>query len=471
MNISSIYPIHNTSQRLTNFDNVISNGLGYNYNQSQFPIIKTYYNGSSNWSGGNNNMYITSGHLGIGLYREDINTSGQKLQAVFLHTTQISYADPTSDELSTAKIRTLVSDNVSIDVPQSNLNTTILGYMTANGRVHDFTVTGSTLLNGGVSIGKTTSDTHYITGSVNISGSLLLNGSTIGGGTTLALTGSTLYTNTLTSNVAPDESVIIGSGSGYNSTQGYFVLVGKDAGQNAGIPGTVAIGWQAGKASTSGVNGPVIIGGNAGYGASGNIGGSLIIGSAAGYNATGVYGSTFLGYQAGAYAQGANQSIFIGQEAGYYNQNTNYNVHLGYQAGKAANSGLAVGNNNIIIGSNVTLPAGQSDSINLGGTIFATGIYSNINTMFSGSVQTAKVGIATRTPNYTLDVSGSGNFANGLTISGSITAVSASVSGQVITNISDTFTGTAAVTKIVSLSSAEYSSLSPKDANTLYIVI
>jgi autotransporter-associated beta strand protein len=65
----------------------------------------------------------------------------------------------------------------------------------------------------------------------------------------------------------------------------------------------------------------------------------------------------------------------------------------------------------------------------------------------------------------TLNVSGSSSFT------GSMNVLSGSASGSVITNVGDTFTGTEAVTKIISLSSAEYTALSPKDPNTLYIIV
>ncbi len=65
----------------------------------------------------------------------------------------------------------------------------------------------------------------------------------------------------------------------------------------------------------------------------------------------------------------------------------------------------------------------------------------------------------------TLNVSGSSSFT------GSMNFLSGSASGSVITSVGDTFTGTDVVTKIISLSSAEYTALSPKDPNTLYIII
>ena len=63
------------------------------------------------------------------------------------------------------------------------------------------------------------------------------------------------------------------------------------------------------------------------------------------------------------------------------------------------------------------------------------------------------------------------NVIGNVAVTGSMTFLSGSASGSVVTNIGDTFTGTAAVTKIISLSSAEYAALSPVDPNTLYIIV
>jgi len=57
----------------------------------------------------------------------------------------------------------------------------------------------------------------------------------------------------------------------------------------------------------------------------------------------------------------------------------------------------------------------------------------------------------------------------GLGVTGSIDVLSGSESGSVITNVGNTFTPPA-VTKIISLTAAEYSGITP-DTNTLYIII
>jgi hypothetical protein len=78
----------------------------------------------------------------------------------------------------------------------------------------------------------------------------------------------------------------------------------------------------------------------------------------------------------------------------------------------------AIGANNIIIGKSVTLPNGYANGINLGGLIFGSGSNSSVGSNFSGSAN-GRVGINQPTPAFSLDVSGSGRFTSGLTVTGS----------------------------------------------------
>jgi hypothetical protein len=124
--------------------------------------------------------------------------------------------------------------------------------------------------------------------------------------------------------------------------------------------------------------------------------------------------SIFLGGNAGYNATNAIYSNFIGTGAGNSAESASYSVLIGYNAGYNISGGaLGIKSNNIIIGTNITLPNGTQDSINLGGIIFATGSYNVIaGNPFSGSVTGAKVGIGTSTPTQALDVSGSVNISN-----------------------------------------------------------
>jgi len=98
-------------------------------------------------------------------------------------------------------------------------------------------------------------------------------------------------------------------------------------------------------------------------------------------------------------------------------------------------------------------------------------IDSGSNVYVSGSLNiaanTSITGSLTLSSSADIELNVIGNVA----VTGSMTFLSGSASGSVVTNIGDTFTGTAAVTKIISLSSAEYAALSPVDPNTLYIIV
>ena len=203
-----------------------------------------------------------------------------------------------------------------------------------------------------------------ITGSANISGSILLNNSNIGA---IAITGSTIYTVTPDSitNPNPDGNIYLGESTG---------LVNDDLRKTRQS---------------------VYIGTNAGGGIS--------------------FQSISIGYDAGSFMLYSTGSIALGYR-NLINSETKYTTVIGYQSG----AGLQ-GENNIIIGTNISLPNGTRDSINLGGIIFATGSYmpntfSDIN--FIGSAG-GKVGINVVSPTSTLHVSGTLNINNTLYVTGS----------------------------------------------------
>jgi hypothetical protein len=218
-------------------------------------------------------------------------------------------------------------------------------------------VSGSTRLNGNT----------IITGSLQVSGSIT--GSLFGTASwaqnaisslyPISVTGSTLYsTSPVTSNVNAIHSILLGQAAGQDAPNAHY---------------------------------------------------SNFLGWGAGYSASNAEHSYFLGRDAGSQATNANNSNFLGRSTGYQATSASYSTLLGYNVGSTAGtSSLSIGSNNIIIGTNITLPAQQKNSINLGGIIFATGSYFNEGTTpFTGSVSNAKVGICTSTPAYTLDVSGS----------------------------------------------------------------
>ena len=130
------------------------------------------------------------------------------------------------------------------------------------------------------------------------------------------------------------------------------------------------------------------------------------IGTNSGYNAKYASYSNFIGTSSGGNATSASYSNFIGTYVGYNATNAAYSNLFGYNTGSSF-SGNNIGNNNIIIGTNITLPNATANSMNLGGVLFGTGFYSTTsgnpsNTPISGG----KIGIGIVSPSYTLDVNG-----------------------------------------------------------------
>jgi len=189
------------------------------------------------------------------------------------------------------------------------------------------------------------------------------------------------------------------------------------------------IGYSSGLTSTR-ANNSNFLGFSAGQSAT-NASQSNFLGRTAGTSATNAAFSNFMGFEAGNSSTDANNSNFIGNGAGALATNASHSNFLGYRAGRSAINapfstligyqvgynnvflpGTSIGSNNIIIGTNITLPYSASNSINLGGIIFATGSYSTTTgAPFSGSAA-GRVGINIYPPSYNLHVSGTVAFPN-----------------------------------------------------------
>ena len=179
------------------------------------------------------------------------------------------------------------------------------------------------------------------------------------------------------------------------------------------------IGYQAGFNSHDSYQSN-FIGYQAGYQAASTTN-SNFIGFQAGIQSSNIYYSNFLGFLAGGNVSGANSSNFMGNLAGLAANNCHYSNFFGYQAGNnatgstysnfigfQAGQGKTIGGNNIIIGTNVSLPNGKSDSINIGGILFGTGTYSTVSGIPSIIPNNGKIGINVVNPSAALHVSGGG---------------------------------------------------------------
>jgi len=206
-------------------------------------------------------------------------------------------------------------------------------------------------------------------------------------------------------------SIAIGSRAEAKST-GMYVI-----GDNAGLNAT-------------GAALSIFIGGNAGFSAA-LATESNFIGYSAGGSATNARDSNFIGYSAGNYAANAAHSNFIGYSAGNSAANASYSNFFGYYAGKTF-AGNNIGSNNIIIGTNISLPNATANSINLGGILFGTGAYATAtgNPSIVPSA-TGKIGIGVVTPTKRLHIYGEAANDSGLRLE-RLTSVSPVSTGQAI---------------------------------------
>ena len=285
-------------------------------------------------------------------------------------------------------------------------------YLLTNMSGSSNSITGSTGILGGLNV------TGGITGS--FSGSLIGTAS-YASNVSVQTIGTSLYsTNPSTSGFSTSNGIFLGNIAGYNATNAdQSIMIGVQAGylatyaSNSTFIGTIS-GQQATNADKS-----TFIGKEAGYLAT-NASQSVFLGTIAGSGATNALQSVFIGVSAGQNSYNASGSVFIGQGAGAaQTTNASYCTLIGYQVGQYP---TLLGSNNIIIGTNVTLPSGTKDSINIGGIIFATGSYFNPGTPSSTAVSNAKVGIGISTPSASLHVSGTVMFPN-LTTTSSVSNV------------------------------------------------
>jgi hypothetical protein len=102
---------------------------------------------------------------------------------------------------------------------------------------------------------------------------------------------------------------------------------------------------------------------------------------------------------------------------------------MGYNAGRSSD----IGSNNIIIGTNISLPSGTTNSLNIGGVLFGTGTYSTTGGSASISGQTnGRIGIGVVSPTQTLHVSGNTLVEGTLTVSGTTAAIGGSNAGSLL---------------------------------------
>jgi hypothetical protein len=269
-----------------------------------------------------------------------------------------------------------------------------------------------------IDINGTTIFTPFDIGNFSTNGSILL-GQNAGSGSIdsyysnfIGVQSGQLATNSYASN-------FIGLYAGYLSSNSFSSnFIGEQSGNQAdNSDGSNFIGSFAGRQSNFSNNSNFIgkfAGNSAKYSQNSNF-----IGTNSGNSAVSASYSNFIGNSAGFNAVTSSFSNFIGYRAGQNVQSSSYSTLIGYQVSYKS-SGINIGSNNIIIGTNITLADGRKDSINIGGLIFGSGSYNTITGNPSSGSANGKVGINQPLPNYSLDVSGSGRYTNGLEITGSL---------------------------------------------------
>jgi hypothetical protein len=301
-----------------------------------------------------------------------------------------------------------------------------------------FATTASYALNAGVSSIQTSGSTLYssnpATSVFSTTNGIFLGGNA-GNGATGAFNSNFLGINAGSGSFGASNSNFLGSGAGGGATDAdNSNFLGINAGRNAIVAkNSNFLGRQAGQNATNANN-------------------SNFLGQNAGNNATNASYSNFLGLNAGSGATNANNSNFLGQNAGQNATNASNSTLIGFNIGQSGSWG-SIGTNNIIIGTNITLPDTSRDSINIGGIIFGTGSYgTTTGNPYTGSQSAGRIGIAKVTPNATLDVAGNTIISGSLTVTGSF--VQRTNSGQLLIT-SDTNSTMSINHDVLNLSSEE----------------
>ena len=234
------------------------------------------------------------------------------------------------------------------------------------------------------------------------------------GGTATGATGSNFF-GQQAGNTATNAaySNFIGTDAGNTATNASDSnFLGNQSGYlSSGASKSNFLGYSAGKQALNATQSN-FFGYQAGNGAS-NASSSNFIGYAAGEIATSASSSNFIGYQAGNGAKNASVSNFMGSQVGFNATGASFSNFFGYRAGYAAVG--SVGTNNIIIGTNISLPSATTNSINIGAVLFGTGTYGTPSGNPLITPSNGKIGINVVTPLEALHVSGRTLINGGLT--------------------------------------------------------
>jgi cytoskeletal protein CcmA (bactofilin family) len=108
-------------------------------------------------------------------------------------------------------------------------------------------------------------------------------------------------------------------------------------------------------------------------------------------------------------------------------------------------------------------------SINTGSLLLTASAVNNTITFTKGDGSTFPITVATGSAASAFPYTGSAQISGSLIVTGSF-SVSGSITGNVVGNNTDTYTTSAAVQQIVTLTQAEYNAIVTPDPNTLYVI-
>jgi hypothetical protein len=327
---------------------------------------------------------------------------GQNITGTSNNTVYVPFLNVQSATTDNALTQILVIDT-SGNVKKRDVST-----IGGSGTFTGGTVTGPTTFTNGLTANTVSATTYQ-----NLPIDIRVTGGTYNAGTA-TFTNNTGGTFTVTG------FSIGGSGStgpiSVVNTSSLFSTGLSNTGLNAsGVTYSLFFGPNAGNAATNADNSN-FFGSNAGAAAT-NASFSNFFGPGAGGSAVGAQYSNFLGFTAGGNATNARHSNFFGKSAGQGATNASFSTLIGYYVGYA--NGNSIGSNNIIIGTNISLSAATTDSINIGGVLFGTGTYSTTSGDPSISANTSgRIGIGVVTPTEKLHVSGNLKVDGNLTYTG-----------------------------------------------------
>jgi hypothetical protein len=135
-----------------------------------------------------------------------------------------------------------------------------------------------------------------------------------------------------------------------------------------------------------------------------------------------------------------NNNIGIGRDALRNLTGSTQNIAIGTSAGSTL-----IGNGNVIIGNNVTLPDNTNNGMNIGGVIFAKNIYTGTTTSSPSVNGQVGIGVGHGSITHTLHVSGSTNPVRieGLQNASDDTILTVDTNGELHTRLASTLTSSA----------------------------